>query len=78
MNKREKTLKSIAQYCQENIEDYEPRVQVALGRMDRWRTPLCATDSSLCCEIEDCIAEYCEEYGLDPAEIDAEDVIFCC
>lgn len=71
-------IKKIEQYCQENIEDYELRAQVALGLMDRWRVPFSAADSSLCCEVEDCIAEYCEEYGVDAGSIDPEDVLFCC
>lgn len=71
-------IAKIEQYCRENIEDYELRVQVALGYMDRLRVPLMVADSVLCCDIEDCITEYCVEYGVSAGDIEAEDIIFRC
>ena len=73
-----KTIAKIEQYCRENIEDYELRVQLAVGRMDRWRAPLDSVDPSLCSEIEDYMTEYCEENGIDCEDFTAEDVIFHC
>ena len=70
-----KTIAKIEQYCRENIEDYELRVQLALNRMDRWRAPLDSVDPSLCSEIEDYMAEYCEENGIDCEDFTTEELL---
>ena len=74
-----KELKKIAEYCRQNIEDYDLRVQVALGLMDRMRCPLSMADASLYDQIEQYAGEWAEEngYALDFFEgIDVDEILF--
>lgn len=69
-------LKEIAAYCAANIEDWEPRVQIALGIIERNRCPLSMADASLYGQIRDCIDEWCEDNDMDGEDFDEEDVLF--
>lgn len=72
-------LKEIAAYCAANIEDYELRVQLALGVMERMRCPLNMADAGLYDEMYDCACEWAEDndYSVDLIDgIDVEDILF--
>ena len=74
-----KELKAIADYCEAQIEDYELRVQIALGLMDRMRCPLRMADASLYDEMERCACEWAEDndYSVDFIEgIDVEEILW--
>lgn len=69
-------LKEIAAYCAANIEDWEPRVQIALGIIERNRCPLSMADASLYGQIRDCIDEWCESNDMNGEDFEEEDVLF--
>lgn len=70
-------LKEIARYCAANIEDYEPRVQVAIGLIDRMRCPLSQADPSLYDSMQSCTEEWAEENDVELDEdFDVEDVLW--
>lgn len=70
-------LKKIAAYCAANIEDYEPRVQVAIGLIDRMRCPLSQADPSLYDSMQSCAEEWAEENDVELDEdFDVEDVLW--
>ena len=77
-----KELKKIAEYCRQNIEDYDVRVQLALGIMDRMRCPLSMADASLYDQIEQYAEEWAEENGYsvdewdDDSRIDVEEILW--
>lgn len=75
-------IKNLAQYCQDNIEDYELRAQLALDQIDKWRAPLSMVDSGLYDQMLESCEEYCEENDIDPEcledEVMIEDVLFYC
>ena len=71
-------LKEIAAYCRQRIDEYDDRVKVALGVMDRNRCDLVRADASLATEVEDCAREWDEEngYAVDFLEgIDVEEIV---
>ena len=65
-------MKEIAAYCAANIEDWEPRVQIALGIIDHDRCPLSMADPGLYGQIQDCL----DDLGIEDTDIDIEDIIF--
>lgn len=70
-------IKEIARYCAANIEDYEPRVQVAIGLIDRMRCPLSQADPSLYDSMQSCAEEWAEENDVELDEdFDVEDVLW--
>ena len=69
-------IKTLAQYCEYNITDYEDRVQLALRRIDRERASLQMVDNHLHNEMRDAIEEWCEDNEFDADDIDVEDVLF--
>lgn len=74
---KKKDLKAIARYCAEDIADYELRVQVAIGLMDRMRCPLSQADPSLCDSMQSCAEEWAEENEVELDEdFDVEDVLW--
>lgn len=73
MNKK---IRKIADYCRENIEFFEDRVDVALKAMKIMNFPLFEADNFLCDEIEQSIKEYCEEYKWNPNEFTADDIVY--
>ena len=71
-------IKKIAAYCAANIEDYDERVKIALGKMDRMRCDLSTADYELAEEIEERAAEWAEEngYAVDFLEgIDVDEIV---
>lgn len=82
--KTKKMLKEIAAYCRNNIEDFELRVQVALGFMERCRCPLDQADYSLYNEMYEYILEWAEDNGYSVDEwdeesgIEVEDILWEC
>ena len=56
-------LKEVVAYCAANIEDWDAKCDLALGMIGR-RMPI---DYGFRNEIEDCVAEWCEdnEVSLD-------------
>lgn len=72
------TIKEIVIYCNEHVDDFDARVRVALGRIDRYRCPLKMVDGSLYNEIEDAICEYCEDNDVaqEDLALDPEDIIY--
>ena len=75
--KKKNPIKEIARYCAANIEDYELRVQVAIGLIDRMRCPLSQADPSLCDSMQSCAEEWAEENDVELDEdFDVEDVLW--
>lgn len=72
----EDLYKTLADYCRENIEDYDERVDRALTLIDKWRAPLYQVDSSLYNAMMDMIDEWGEENEVDVEEVDIEELIF--
>lgn len=72
----ENILKTLAQYCEYNISDYEDRAQLALRRIDRERASLQMVDNHLYNEMADAIEEWCEDNEVDADDIDVEEVLF--
>ena len=71
-----KEMKLIADYCNENILNFEERVQMALNKIDFLRAPLQLVDSSLYNDIQDAICDCAMDYEFDADDIDAEEVIW--
>lgn len=71
-----KDLKIVVDYCNENIWEFEERVQLALDKIDHWRCPLQQADYSLWQDIMDAITDCVADYDIDADKIDIEDVIF--
>ena len=70
--------KKIAAYCRQNIVDYEERVNIALGKMDRMRCDLRTADYGLAQEIEQCASEWADDngYAVDFLEgIDVDEIV---
>lgn len=70
--------RDLARFMAETIEDYEPRLQVALNRIDHNRCSLQQADYQLYSEMADLIEEYISDNDLDidPDEIDIETLMF--
>lgn len=71
-----KDMKIVVDYCNENIWEFEERVQLALDKIDHWRCPLQQADESLYNDIMDAICDCVTDYEIDADKIDAEEVIF--
>lgn len=71
-----KDLQIVVDYCNENILDFEERVQMALDKIDHWRCPLQQADYSLYNDIIDAIADCVTDYEINEDNFDIEDVIF--
>ena len=71
-----KDLRIVVDYCNENIWEWETRVQRALDKIDHWRCPLQQADASLYDDIVDAITDCVTDYDIDADSIDIEDVIF--
>lgn len=72
-------LKKIVAYCRERIENYDERVSVALGLMDRMRCDLHTADWKLAAEIEGVVTEWADDNGYDVDffdGIDVDEIIF--
>jgi hypothetical protein len=70
-------LSSLADYCKENITDYEVRVGLAIDKIAYWRASLEYVDNSLCTEMQDACEEWCKENEIDLDEdFDVEDLIW--
>ena len=72
-------IKEIAAYVAANVEDYEARLQVALGVMDRMRCPLRMADPNLYWDIENCVSEWADshDFSVDYLEgIDVEEILW--
>ena len=67
--------KEIAAYVRNNVEFYEERLSIALGRMERNRCPLRMADCSLFDDIVSAIDDWCWDNEFDDSEVDWEDVI---
>lgn len=66
----------INKYCKANITDYDDRVSLALGLMERYRVPLEMVASDLYFDILTAIEEWCEDHGKNAEDVDPEEVIF--
>lgn len=69
---------NLIEFISSNIEDYEPRLQVALNLIDHNRCSLQQADYQLYSEMADLIEEYISDNDLDidPDEIDIETLMF--
>ena len=72
------TLKKIVSYCEENVWEYEDRLEMALSKMDYFRCPLRIADQDLYNDIYNSVEDYCKDYDLDfdNMDIDIEELIF--
>jgi hypothetical protein len=71
-----KDMKIVVDYCNENIWEWETRVQMALDKIDHWRCSLQQADCSLYNDIMDAIIDCASDYEIDADSIDVEDVIW--
>lgn len=71
-----KDMRIVVDYCNENIWEWETRVQMALDKIDHWRCSLQQADSALYDDIVDAITDCAIDYEIDADSIDIEDVIF--
>lgn len=71
-----KDLQIVVDYCNENILNFEERVQMALDKIDHWRCPLQQADCSLYNDIQDAICDCVTDYEIDENSFEIEDVIF--
>lgn len=71
----EKIYKEIDSLCREEIDNYDLRVELAWDTIAKWRCPLYMADDSLYDDIREVADEYAEEHGIDPEDIDIEEVI---
>jgi hypothetical protein len=71
-----KTLKIVADYCRNNIWNFEERVQMALAKIDHWRCPLSQADRTLYSDIQNAIEDCGTDYELDIDGIDPEEIIW--
>lgn len=71
-----KEMKLIAEYCKENVWEFEERVQIALGKIDHWRCPLEQADISLYNDIQDAVCDCATDYEIDVEDIDIESIIW--
>ena len=73
-------LSEISELCKERIEDYAERVNVALGKMDRYRIPIFVADLSLFEEIFTILEQYLTEHNKFDnwyeSKYDIEDILF--
>ena len=69
------SLKEIAAYVRNNVENYEERLQLALNCMDRDRCPLRMADRRLYDEIVSAVEEWCWDNDVDCSEVDWDEAI---
>lgn len=69
-------MKKIVSYCEENVWEYEDRLEMALSKMDYFRCPLRMADQDLYRDIYNSVEDYCQDYDLDFDGIDIEELIF--
>lgn len=70
-------IESLYEYLQENIQDFEVRVNIALQESYKWHTSPEVADRSLTREMKDLAYEYAEEEGVDVDQVEEniEDII---
>ena len=68
--------KALAEYCKQEIWDYDMKVDIALGYINRMRCPLSMAFPTLYNEMEEAIGEYCEDNELDAEEFDVEEIFW--
>ena len=71
--KTETTLKMLDDFCREHIEDYDEKVSIAWGYMDRMRCPLSMT-GVLYDEICEVLEMYADDLEIDLDEFDEDDI----
>lgn len=71
-----KIMRLVVDYCNENVYEYEERVQMALDKIDHYRAPLSQVDSALYNEIQDAICDCALDYEFDADDVDVEEVIW--
>lgn len=68
--------KTLAEYCMNNVWEFDIRSRLAITRIDRERAPLRMVDSCLYTDILDAIEEWGADHDTDVEDVDAEDLIF--
>lgn len=74
----EERYQEIKQYCENNIEDFELKYELALNVIGRMRCDLKYADYNLYMEIYDKVEEWFEDYYILPADytcIDIDEII---
>ena len=69
----EPNYKELDELCRQNIEDYDEKVSIAWGYMDRMRCPLSMAFPGLYDEIIGVL----EDNEIDWEELDIEEIISC-
>ena len=67
--------KKLDELCRQNIEDYDEKVSLAWGYMDRYRCPLEHAFPILYDEIERFLEDYFYGEDIEIEEIDIEQII---
>ena len=71
-------LTDLADYCRENIEDFDLKTSMAIRMIGRSKMPLHLLDNSFNSQIWDCYEEWAEENEINIEEMDfeVEDLLF--
>jgi len=67
--------KDLDELCRASIENYDEKVSIAWGYMDRMRCPLWMAFPVLYDEMVEVVNDYAEDLGIDPDEVDFEEII---
>lgn len=68
-------LKEIVAYCAANIEDFDEKVKLALGYMDRRRCPLSQAAPVFYDELCEAVCEWAEANDVNLEGFDVEEVL---
>ena len=68
-------IKEFANYCRENIGDFDKRLDLAWDRVSKMRCPFVMADMGLTQEVFECLDDYCAENGLEVDDYDIEDLM---
>lgn len=67
--------KELDELCRQNIEDYDEKVSMAWGYIDRMRCPLWMAFPILYDEILEVVSDWAEDNEVDVDDIDIEEII---
>lgn len=70
----ENAPKEMVQYVIDNVDDFEPRYQHALGVIGRDRCPIWQADQSLYMEMQDCMDDWCNDNEDNSDLYDIEEI----
>lgn len=74
----DRAIKGIVTYCNEQIDDFKERADLAVFKSWRERIPVEVADYSLADEVRDAIDEWCTDHDCPTLvdDISVEDILF--